>query len=616
MRNERTKLPSAFSLMNSISNPTIDNQGGIGSCASQAATRNQFSNAVTKYAHSIYPNCQRDSRNPEECFSPKFTYNLSGAGTVWVYEILKDHGAISEAEFPFEKNDLGGHIKKRGDEWIAKSAEWPCAYPGYMKKALKNRITAFDRLWFDDDVYKCQLTTTEIGREVLNKIKASVVMGNFVVTGGYPSRWIYADIVNTGSYGKRGDVAVVAAAGTAGGGHQVTIVGYDDDVTCEFAGVMLRGAFIVSNSYGEKWKNEGYTYVMYDAVNNLSEFEALNNPEIYSGQMFITPSRNLCMYSETQAMASQDLIFEVAGNAEVYGKSYTAYNIKDKESGKYIGYYEMADNRAIRFMDEAGSESLWCLVPYEDLKDHPKFISEEYKSEYEGSYWIYATGRDCSEEGNRFLDAGVASSSPGRDLCLAGFNFGKYPAAKSWDVEAADGTFVSKLGIRAGKGKKVERIWTFDQFCFTNWETDIVFGLPELYIEFELEAANRDGFFVVMTRTDKDGNKEKYVPAMFRHGLANHHPKYCGEGEYNTFSGKVNGEAETGYFALSYSDLLEFPKGKTALDYTWGFDVIAKDGKVTVKNAVLYYGGSNTPLGKITRAKTVSKKSEFVFLTF
>lgn len=613
MKKEYLTLPSAFSLAGTTTFPPIDNQGGIGTCASQSITRNQFSNAVAKYAHSIFADSTRDSHNFNECFAPKFTYNISGAGTIWVYETVKDHGAITVDEFPFVKNESGGHIKQKDGKWIQKSAEWPAMYPGMMKKALKNRIKGYERVWFDGEPFNAKLTTSPEGLELLDKIKTAIVRGDAVITGGYPSRWIYSKIVNTGSYGKVGDSAVVAAAGNSGGGHQVTIVGYDDDVTAVFGGVMMKGAFIVANSYGEKWVNEGYTYVMYDAINTVSEHEGLNDSKLYSGQMYITPSKNITMYSEYLTDASQALCFEEQGDVKIGEESFKTYYIKDKESGKYIGYNNDGKDRAVLLKEQCDEACLWSLIPYEKLSAIPTFAPEEYKKEYEGSYWVYAVNKDCEVQGYRYLDAGVSYTASGRSLNLATFNSGKYPVAKSWDaVGFAEGSFEGRLGITAGKNEKNERIWTFDQFGFLNWKEDIVLGMPELYFEFEIEAANRNCFTVTLTRTDKDGNVAEYMPAMFRY--TKYHPQYHDKDEYNTFSGKINGEAETGYFALSYSELLKMPEGTTALDYKWGFTVQC-NGKetVAVSKAVLYYGGSTTPLSTIGRTKKVTRKAKFEF---
>ena len=48
-----TNLPTSSTLVGSSSLPPIDNQGSVGSCASQAIAYTQFSNAVAKYLNSI-----------------------------------------------------------------------------------------------------------------------------------------------------------------------------------------------------------------------------------------------------------------------------------------------------------------------------------------------------------------------------------------------------------------------------------------------------------------------------------------------------------------------------------------------------------------------------------
>lgn len=609
-----SKLPASFSLVGTNHLPVIDNQGGIGSCASQSITRNQFSNAVSRYLSNIENGAKFDSKDNDYCFAPRFTYNFSGAGTIWVYETLMDHGALPVNDCPFEKNESGGHIKFKDGVLCEQSAAWPVSQPGLMKKALKYRLKSFERIWSVKEPYNAQLTTDETCLGLVDKIKRSLIDGNCVITGGYPSRWVYGDVVNTGAYGKKGDRAVVAAAGDAGGGHQVTIVGYDDDITAEFAGVTLRGAFIVANSYGENWVNQGYTFVMYDANNTVSAHPFLNNTKLYSGQMFVTPAEGFKMYSEYLSKANQKLTFTKVGDTDIEGESFGVYTIYDKSCGKYMGYAKEEADREIKGFDSDCETTKWCFIPYEKLNIFGSFNAEEYKEEFKGSYWVYALNRDSAVDRMRFLDAGLSVSASGRALNLATLNNGKYPVAKSWSVDLAEGDFESRLGIVAGKDVENKRVWTFDQYGFTNWRTDVILGLPELYIDVEIEAADRESFNVVMTRTDKDGNVCEYVPAMFRN--MKNHPSYCNkkEGEYLTFSAKINGASELGYFSLSYGELLNFPAGTTAADYKWGFAVVApKDKGVSVKKATLYYGGSETPLSSITRGKKISGLTKFEF---
>lgn len=608
------KLPTAYSLVGTNHLPSIDNQGGIGSCASQSVTRNQFTNSVSRYVHSLEKGGEFDSKDNAYCFAPRFTFNFSGAGTIWVYDTLMDHGALSVNDCPFEKNENGGSIRVKDDVLCEKSAAWPVGEPGLMKKALKYRLNNYERVWSDREPYNGQLTTDDKCLELLDKIKRSILDGNCVVTGGYPARWVYGEIGNTGAYGKKGDKAVVAAAGTAGGGHQVTIVGYDDEITAEFGGVTMKGAFIVANSYGETWMNQGYTFVMYDACNTVSAHEALNTTKLYSGQMFVTPGEGFKMYSEYLSKANQKLTFTKVGVTTIEGEELGVYTIFDKSCGKYMGYGKEEADRDIKGFDADCETTKWCFIPYEKLNIFASFNVEEFKEEYKGSYWVYALNRETAADRMRFLDAGLSYTASGRTLGLATLNNGKYPVAKSWSLDAVDGDFESKLGIVAGKDEENNRVWTFDQYGFTDWRNDITLGLPELYADIEIEAADRDSFKVIMTRTDKDGNVCEHMPAMFRY--LEYHPSYCNkkEGEYITFSAKVNGESELGYFTFSYGALLDFPKGTTAADYKWSFIVEAKKASnVSVKKAALYYGGSETALSAITRSKKISGKTVFEF---
>ena len=249
----------------------------------------------------------------------------------------------------------------------------------------------------------------------------------------------------------------------------------------------------------------------------------------------------------------------------------------------YVGYEREKENRTISMKKE---RQPWVFLPYEDLKNLPNYNAEYYDEKFAGSYWVYAVDRDCAEDGMRFLDAGLSYSAAGRSVQFATFNGSRYPAAKSFDVTSMASSFESKISCRAGKGESAKRCWTLDQFAFMDWRKDVVLGRPSLYAKFEIEAANRKCFYVTMTRTDNDGNKKTYVPAMFRH--LEHQPGYCKKDEYLTFSGLVNGDSERGYFALPFGTLLDFEEGKTVEDYTFGMEISVKEGNtVSVHNVAL-----------------------------
>ncbi len=265
------ELPSAVDLRQDKHLPPIGNQGALGCCASMAITYTQFTNAYSRYLESIDENSSFDpsSGNKAYLLSPKFTYNLAGAGTAWVYEILKEQGTLPMNLCDFSYDSAGGAINNtNASSWTATAGMW--------QQAQDYRISDYEQIWIGSDPYDYKITTSVAGNLLIEKIKTALHNGNVVVTGGYPSRWQYTTISGTGSYGKTGEHAIYLSRNLSSGGHQVSIVGYDDEITCTVSGVTLKGAFLVANSWGKGWMDKGYTWMMYDALNLTSPYEALN----------------------------------------------------------------------------------------------------------------------------------------------------------------------------------------------------------------------------------------------------------------------------------------------------------------------------------------------------
>lgn len=269
-------LPDAVDLTTTVHLPPIGNQGQVGCCASMSITYMQFTNAVSRYLHSIDPSIDWNpsSGDPRYCFSPRFTYNLAGAGTAWVYEILKEQGCPTQDVMPFS----GGPTGYAYDNVLAK--DWG-ATPGVWTDARNFRVKTYDQIWINSVCPDYKVTSSQTGKALIERIKTALRDGNVVVTGGYPSAWVNEPpvaLADTGTYGKAGEVAIAYSTGEMSGGHQVSIVGYDDSITCKKNGVTLKGAFKLANSWGTGWYNDGYIWMMYDAFNgkDQSEFPALN----------------------------------------------------------------------------------------------------------------------------------------------------------------------------------------------------------------------------------------------------------------------------------------------------------------------------------------------------
>ena len=280
-------LPAAVDLSGSEHLPPIGNQGGVGCCVSMAATYMQLTNAYSRYLHEMDASItwNPSSGNGKYCFAPRFTYNIGGASTDAVYHILQEQGApfqtvTLQTGETYSMSYSGGVTGAASDNQLARN--WGVA-DGIWESAQTYRISGYDHYWLSWERYGGEnafnITGTAAGQELINKIKASLNAGNVVVTGGYPDRWV-TDVVtisNRGTYGKSGDYAIPYSTMCSSGGHQVSIIGYDDNITCVKNGVVLTGAFKIANSWGN-WYNDGCIWLMYDALNGegQSEFEALN----------------------------------------------------------------------------------------------------------------------------------------------------------------------------------------------------------------------------------------------------------------------------------------------------------------------------------------------------
>ncbi len=277
-------LPSSTTLVGTKHLPPICNQGEVGCCSSAAIAYMQFTNAVSHYIEANEPDKTFDPSSGEEKYlmSPKFTYFLSGSGTAYVYNILLENGCLTMdcSSFAYGKtNNYMVHNVRKPKLLVSEACSWS-VQAGEMETAFEYRLKNYEQIWMND-VYKVdgkvQVTNTEIGKQLIEKIKRSLLDGNVVVTGGLSSVWTgYRTITKKGSIAKKGEQALAFSQGTPSGGHQVCIVGYDDDAECRVEGVTLKGAFLVANSWGTEWKNDGYVWLMYDALNEVSEYPELN----------------------------------------------------------------------------------------------------------------------------------------------------------------------------------------------------------------------------------------------------------------------------------------------------------------------------------------------------
>lgn len=348
-------LPDSFTLKGTDFLPPVSDQGDIGTCASESVTYLQFTNAVARYLAKMDPNSTwKPARDAKSCFSSKYTFQFANASTAAVYNFLRDHGAVTKEVDDFERASNGRAIIFRNNTTLqTKTTRWILT-EGLGEQAMAYRITNYEQYWVTDTNGKyystekneagvtlgVQFTTSDAGKELLTKIKDAIVSGNVVVTGGYPDTWKTVKLTADTGSAKKGETVITHAsyvkANGKGGGHQVSIIGYDDNIECAVPGStegeVMKGAFLVQNSWGASWHNKGYTWMFYDAVNTVSEFESFKISETetrdwaFDQFCFIYWDRDITtkmpgMYAELEIETTdRDALGIELGRTDAYGR--------------------------------------------------------------------------------------------------------------------------------------------------------------------------------------------------------------------------------------------------------------------------------------------------------
>lgn len=237
-------LPSHVDNSTLPSFPPIGDQGPEGSCVAWATTYYQATHEIGFL----------DGKNNKTSFtnvlSPKWTYNLLNQGQdggliiTDPYSLLSQNGAVSIANFPYDANYLGWDLNAQ--DWIS---------------AISNRTGTAQMI----GMLNIQ------GSAALPTIKQLLNNGHVVTFGTYIDSWVFTSVGQDPSAPSpyAGQYAASWMNGTSGG-HCMTIVGYDDTVWIDVNGNGVvdsgeKGAFLVANSWGTNWGNNGFVWISYDA---------------------------------------------------------------------------------------------------------------------------------------------------------------------------------------------------------------------------------------------------------------------------------------------------------------------------------------------------------------
>ncbi len=268
-------LPTAVDNSKLPSFPPIGDQGQEGSCVAWGSTYYQATHELG-LVHGY-----NNKTSNVHILSPKWTYNLvnggadSGSSPATAYQLLSMNGAVSIHDYPYDLNYKAWDLNTQ--DWInalsSRMAPWTLI-PGLGGSGPQN-LTAIKQALNNGHVLTF---ATFIDSWMFTKIKTDPQNPRSPYTGQYAASWMN---------GQRG-------------GHFMTIVGYNDNIWIDINGNGVvdpgeRGAFLVANSWGTNWGNNGFIWISYDAF--LAQSGVKNGPS--HGRVAAGAYLNSCLISVT-----------------------------------------------------------------------------------------------------------------------------------------------------------------------------------------------------------------------------------------------------------------------------------------------------------------------------
>ena len=215
----KNPLPEAVNLQKFA--PAVGDQGHQGSCVAWSSA----------YGARTIAEAARTGEDPNSLkFSPSFLYNqiglegCEGSYIIRAMEFMTKSGAVAYDKFPYSDKDCA----RQPDQQL-------------LEEARQNRMRGFNRLTPGD---KNNVIDLRAIKENLSQ-GAPVVIG-MMVGGSYMQPMMGQDVWNPNAE----DRSMMGF-----GGHAQCVVGYDDK--------KYGGAFLLMNSWGPSWGNNGFAWVRY-----------------------------------------------------------------------------------------------------------------------------------------------------------------------------------------------------------------------------------------------------------------------------------------------------------------------------------------------------------------
>ena len=297
---------------------SIKNQGSLGTCwafsAISAIETNALKNGLPSYdfseAHMIY-SLESGGYSDEEGKKGKYlTENLNGGKITYAPSYyFNSYGQLLEEEMPYDSNKEKITINE------------------YVRG---RKIISIDTYEWDNVSNYAACTDGEIDN-IKSKILAS---------GSVQGIMYMDEDLLTGNYN---DYYISTTENSSLVNHGITIIGWDDEIPKEnFTGATRDGAWIIKNSWGKNWSQDGLFYISYDdnficknvvnfsGVSNNTYDNTYNAADLVGIPTFILDETDYISARFTKQTEENELLKKVS---YAVGKdmNYTVYLSKDNE---------------------------------------------------------------------------------------------------------------------------------------------------------------------------------------------------------------------------------------------------------------------------------------------
>ena len=223
-----------------------------------------------------------------------------------------------------------------------------------------------------------------------------------------------------------------------GSNHGVVIVGWDDTVSkTKFNGATRDGAWIIKNSYGESWSEDGFFYVSYDdnficqyivsysGVSNTTFENSYRASDLISFSSGFNLNGNLYLSSKFKKISNNKETIKRVSFAVGNNTSYTVYlsksNVKTdisnwKELGS--GYSDSLSVRSVNIDTEVVADDFTIIVKYETSSGTVSNVPAMCNSDEDVSHLEYSSGLNyITNNTSTWLDMNNLNTSEGSIKC-------------------------------------------------------------------------------------------------------------------------------------------------------------------------------------------------------